>query len=150
MCGACGRTVVPDPLLGTERTLRQHLIVAQTVNEICRSWSGAPKVVANSGGWLVSRPTGGTEAVSTVEALWNSVLRGNPAQWPRDLRHPWTFLPGTGASDLPWHVLALGRRLSHELATGSATGNPGRKLACSLNSGAVGPPPSDGATSSCS
>ncbi len=122
MCGACGRTVMPDPLLGTVRTLRQHLIVAQTVNEICRPWAGAPKVAATSGGWLVARPTGGTEACSTVEALWNSVLRGNSALSPRDLRHPLAFLPGEEATDLSWHVLALGRRLWHELATNPATG----------------------------
>ncbi len=78
MCGACGRSVVSDPVLGPIRTLRQHLIVAQTINGACQSWPGAPKVAATSGGWLVSGPKGVTEAVSTVEALWSAVLRGRP------------------------------------------------------------------------
>ncbi|WP_090955228.1 hypothetical protein [Arthrobacter sp. ov118] len=67
--------------------MRQHLIVAQTINSVCRSWPGAPKVGATSGGWLVSGPTGATEAVSTVEALWSLVLRGRPGAWPQDLQH---------------------------------------------------------------
>ena len=82
MCGACGRSVVSDPLLGPTRTLRQHLIVAQTINEACQSWPGAPKVAATSSGWLVAGPKGVTEAVSTVDALWSAVLRGRPgARW---------------------------------------------------------------------
>jgi hypothetical protein len=67
--------------------MRQHLIVAQTINSVCRSWPGAPKVGATSGGWLVSGPTGATEAVSTVEALWSSVLRSRPGAWSQDLQH---------------------------------------------------------------
>ena len=78
MCGACGRSVVNDPVLGAVRTMRQHLIVAQTINSVCRSWPGAPKVDATGGGWLVTGPTGATEAVSTVEALWSAVLRSRP------------------------------------------------------------------------
>lgn len=130
MCGACGRTVVPDPILGPVRTLRQHLIVAQTVNEFCRSWAGAGKVAATSGGWLVSRPTGATEAVSTVEALWIAVLRGNPAACSPDLRGPLAYRPERLAGDISSHVLALGQRLSHGRATNSAVGPgaPGREL----------------------
>jgi hypothetical protein len=67
--------------------MRQHLIVAQTINSVCRSWPGAPKVGATSGGWLVSGPTGATEAVSTVEALWSSVLRSRSGAWSQDLQH---------------------------------------------------------------
>ena len=68
MCGACGRSVVSDPVLGPTRTLRQHLIVAQTINDACQSWPGAPKVAATVDGWLVVGPKGVTEAVPTVEA----------------------------------------------------------------------------------
>ncbi|MFF2029221.1 hypothetical protein [Arthrobacter sp. NPDC058192] len=67
--------------------MRQHLIVAQTINSVCRSWPGAPKVGATSGGWLVSGPTGATEAVSTVEALWSAVLRSGPEAWVQELHH---------------------------------------------------------------
>lgn len=117
MCGACGQTVVRDPLLGQVRTLRQHLIVAQTVNQVCQFWAGAPKVTATSSGWLVSRPTGATEAVSTVEALWNAVLGATAGARARNHALDARPVPESGAGDLPNRVLALGRRLWHELTT---------------------------------
>lgn len=86
MCGACGRTVARDPVLGPIRTMRQHLIVAQTINSVCQTWPGAPKVAATSDGWLVSGPTGATVAVGTVEGLWSAVLRSRPGAQPSDLR----------------------------------------------------------------
>ncbi|MDP9984469.1 hypothetical protein J2W14_003894 [Pseudarthrobacter oxydans] len=85
MCGACGRKVVSDPVLGSNRTMRQHLIVAQTVNAICQTWPGAPKVAATSDGWLVSGPTGATAAIATVEAVWSAVLPSNPGMRSWDL-----------------------------------------------------------------
>jgi hypothetical protein len=118
MCGACGRSVVSDPVLGPTRTLRQHLIVAQTINEACQSWPGAPKVAATSSGWLVSGPKGATEAVSTVEALWSTVLRGRSGVRWQDLRPAADLDAGeldTGA--LALRVLNLG----HEMAQDSAT-----------------------------
>ena len=109
MCGACGRSVVSDPVLGPTRTLRQHLIVAQTINAACQSWPGAPKVAATSGGWLVSGPTGATEAVSTVEALWTTVLRGRPGvQW-QDLRAAADLETGTWARETGKLGLDTGR-----------------------------------------
>ena len=118
MCGACGRSVVSDPVLGPTRTLRQHLIVDQTINEACQSWPGAPKVAATSSGWLVSGPKGATEAVSTVEALWSTVLRSGPGVRWQDLRPAADLDAGeldTGA--LALRVLHLG----HEMAQDSAT-----------------------------
>lgn len=64
-------------MLGPLRTMRQHLIVAQTVNGACRAWPGAPKVAATRDGWLVSGPTGATEAALTVQEVWSAVLRGS-------------------------------------------------------------------------
>ncbi|MEC5191508.1 MULTISPECIES: hypothetical protein [unclassified Arthrobacter] len=118
MCGACGQTVVRDPLLGPVRTLRQHLIVAQTVNQVCQLWAGAPKVTATSGGWLVSWPTGATEAVSTVDALWTAVLGATAGARGQNDALDAQPVPASGAGDLPNRVLALGRRLSHQPATG--------------------------------
>jgi len=119
MCGACGRSVVSDPVLGPSRTLRQHLIVAQTINAACQSWPGAPKIAATSSGWLVAGPTGATAAVSTVEALWTTVLRGRPRGVPwQELRA--AADPGSGelgAGELALRVLNLG----HEMAQASAT-----------------------------
>ncbi|MFE4228938.1 hypothetical protein ACFRJ8_13720 [Arthrobacter sp. NPDC056886] len=96
-----------DPVLGPTRTLRQHLIVAQTINEACQSWPGAPKVAATSDGWLVSGPTGATEAVSTVEALWSTVLRGKQGVRWQDLRP---------AADLETGKLETGKPATGELA----------------------------------
>ncbi|MCU1567255.1 MAG: hypothetical protein JWQ56_2192, partial [Pseudarthrobacter sp.] len=56
MCGACGRTTVADPALGPVRTMRQHLIVAATVNTVCAGLPGAPKVTALRDGWLMTGP----------------------------------------------------------------------------------------------
>lgn len=86
MCGACGRTVARDPVLGPIRTMRQHLIVAQTINSVCQTWPGAPKVAATSDGWLLSGRTGATAAVGTVEALWSAVLQSSPGARSSDLR----------------------------------------------------------------
>ncbi|WP_091561880.1 hypothetical protein [Arthrobacter sp. ok362] len=112
-----------DPVLGPIRTLRKHLIVAQTINGACHSWPGAPKVAATSSGWLVSGPKGVTEAVSTVEALWWAVLRGKPgARW-QDLRRAADLETGDlepgelDTAELALRVLKLG----HEMAQDSAT-----------------------------
>ena len=128
MCGACGRNVVSDPVLGPIRTLRQHLIVAQTINYASQSWPGAPKVAATSSGWLVSGPKGATEAVSTVEALWSTVLRGRPGLQRQDLRaagdlgagEPGTGALGAGEPD-PGELARRVMNLGHEMAQDSAT-----------------------------
>lgn len=128
MCGACGRSVVSDPVLGPARTLRQHLIVAQTINGASKSWPGAPRVAATSGGWLVAGPTGATVAVSTVQALWSAVLLGRPGLQRQDLRAAGIL----GAGELGTGALGAGEpdpgelarrvmNLGHEMARDSAT-----------------------------
>ncbi|VXC52738.1 conserved hypothetical protein [Arthrobacter sp. 9AX] len=74
MCGACGRTTVADPVLGPVRSMRQHLIVASTVNAVCSGLPGAPKVTALKEGWMMSGPSGGSRQCQTVEELWSAVL----------------------------------------------------------------------------
>jgi hypothetical protein len=122
MCGACGRTVVPDPVLGPVRTMRQHLIVAQTINSICQYWAGTPKVVATSEGWLLSGPKGVTEPVSTVEKLWTAILRDYPGAPHPDLPDLLANLGDGETGDMSLRVLALGQHLSRNLATASACG----------------------------
>lgn len=139
MCGACGRSVVSDPVLGQIRTMRQHLIVAQTINGAAQSWPGAPKVSATSDGWLVSGPTGARDAFATVEAVWSAVLRSCPKAPTSDLHrvadgsgarenagvvaHNGAFLEGVQAEgdfaagnlqseDLPLRVLNLGYQMA--------------------------------------
>ena len=97
MCGACGRSVVSDPVLGANRTMRQHLIVAQTINAICQTWPGAPKVAATSDGWLLSGPTGATVAIATVEAVWSAVLLSNPGMRSWDM-NSFAHEPGAAAN----------------------------------------------------
>jgi hypothetical protein len=74
MCGACGRTTVPDPALDEVRTLRQHLIVAGTVNTMCGGLPGAPRVTALKDGWSISGPLGTARLCQTVEELWSAAL----------------------------------------------------------------------------
>lgn len=96
MCGACGRSVVSDPVLGQIRTMRQHLIVAQAINSAAQPWPGAPKVAATSDGWLVSGPTGARDAFATVEAVWSAVLRSCPRALISDLHR---VAEGSGARE---------------------------------------------------
>lgn len=128
MCGACGRTVVGDPVLGPLRTMRQHLLVAQTVNSACRAWPGAPKVAATRDGWLVSGPTGATVAAHTVQDVWSAVLRGTrggrPPELPGAPRSPRSAdaaetpsdraAPDTEEADLSRRVLDLGQRMARD------------------------------------
>lgn len=74
MCGACGKTTVPDPALGPVRTMRQHLIVAHTVNTLCHGAPGAPRIAALTDGWLMSGPSGSTQLCHTVAELWKAVI----------------------------------------------------------------------------
>ncbi len=122
MCGACGRAVVSDPVLGPVRTMRQHLIVAQTVNSICHSWSGAPKVVATRDGWLVSGPTGGAESVATVEQLWAAILEGRPDKLQPEPIHDFTSLRDGQSGDIALRVRAAGQCVWNEISGPSAHG----------------------------
>lgn len=74
MCGACGRTTVADPALGPVRTIRQHLIVAGTINAVCTGLPGAPKVTALKDGWQITGPSGASAQCQTLEELWTAVL----------------------------------------------------------------------------
>ena len=74
MCGACGRTTITDPALGAVRTMRQHLIVAGTINTICTGLPGAPKVAALKDGWMISRPSGTSTQCRTLGEVWSAVL----------------------------------------------------------------------------
>jgi hypothetical protein len=74
MCGACGKTTVADPALGPVRTMRQHLIVAATVNAVCAGVPGAPKVAALKDGWLMTGPAGASMQCQTLDELWSAVL----------------------------------------------------------------------------
>ena len=74
MCGACGGTTVADPALGPVRTMRQHLIVAGTINTLCTGLPGAPKVTALKDGWTMKGPSGVSGQCQTLSELWSAVL----------------------------------------------------------------------------
>lgn len=95
MCGACGRQVVPDEVLGRTRTTRDLVEVAAAVNEACCGVPGAPKVARSGDGWSVSRATGGVQLCLTVDELWEAALSGCPAVADR-LRRPAPADDGTG------------------------------------------------------
>jgi hypothetical protein len=114
MCGACGSTIVPDPVLGAVRTLRQHLIVAQTVNTVCGGLPGAPKVKALSDGWLLSGPLGATLLCNTVEELWTAVVRGfvGGSQLDALLEHQQAFAADADGAGLPARAVGVGQGLA--------------------------------------
>lgn len=106
--------------------MRQHLIVAQTINGVCQSWPGAPKVAATRDGWLVSAPTGATAAVVTVEALWSAVLRGSPGARSSDLHCAVLAAVDLGEADLQPDELSLRvLSLGHHMAPNESTANEG-------------------------
>ncbi|MHA7199204.1 hypothetical protein [Arthrobacter alkaliphilus] len=53
--------------------MRQHLIVAATVNTICTGLPGAPKVTALADGWMMTGPAGASTQCQTLEELWSAV-----------------------------------------------------------------------------
>jgi hypothetical protein len=114
MCGACGTTIVPDPVLGAARTLRQHLIVAQTVNSVCGGLPGAPKVKALSDGWLLSGPSGATLLCHTVEELWTAVIRGfaGGPQLVGLLENQQAFAADPDNAGLPARAVSVGQGLT--------------------------------------
>ena len=79
MCGACGRTVYPDSVMGNEHTLRKRILVAQAVARVCAGLPGAPRITALAEGWTVSGATGSIALCHTVTEIWLAVLgRGGP------------------------------------------------------------------------
>ena len=81
MCGACGRTVTVDEVLGPVSTLRQRLIAAQTINALCHGLPGIPSVQAAGDTWLVRGVTGAVIQCATVNDVWLTILQ-DPAVLP--------------------------------------------------------------------
>lgn len=114
MCGACGKTVVFDEVLGPQRGLRQQMIVAQTVNPICAAVQGAPRVRVAGDGWLVQGATGSSTLCHTVEELWKVIFRsciGNPAQMSAVSAHLRARRHEITEQGLAARVIAVGHQL---------------------------------------
>lgn len=114
MCGACGRTTVPDPVLGLVRTTRQHLIVAHTVNAISKGQPGVPNVTALSEGWLLSTPTGSTRICHTVEEVWAAVIGvfTDTSRLSCLLKHQQAYADDPGNQGLPARTARMGSGLT--------------------------------------
>lgn len=112
MCGACGKDIRKDPVIGTQRTLRKHMIVASTINGVCRNQRGAPKVTALTGGWLVTGPSGTTALCQTVDDVWATIARmfPDPPALATLLSEASLPLQTTGEEDLPRRTILAGTR----------------------------------------
>ncbi|MBG6218701.1 hypothetical protein IWX75_003188 [Arthrobacter sp. CAN_A6] len=105
MCGACGKTAVPDPVLGPVRTLRQRLLVAQTVNTLCSGIAGLPTVQVAGDGWMVRSATGASTSCSTVHRIWEALVGscvrfyGNPQPIIERLVRPTSASANRGHDD---------------------------------------------------
>jgi hypothetical protein len=131
MCGACGSTTVPDPVLGPVPTLRRRLIVAQTINTVCGGLPGASRVKALSDGWLMSGPSGAALLCHTVEELWTAVIRGfdGGSQLVCLLEHQQAFAAGSDNTGLPARVVSIGQGLT------TAAAEPGLQLRRTVSAG---------------
>ncbi|MHA7263556.1 hypothetical protein ACX80W_10180 [Arthrobacter sp. TMN-37] len=78
MCGACGRTIVADDVVGQVRTLRQHLLVASAVNALCDGLPGVPGVSVAGDSWQLRGVTGAVTGCDTVAELWADIAAGCP------------------------------------------------------------------------
>lgn len=118
MCGACGRATVPDPVLGTVRTTRQHLIVAQTVNAISKGQPGVPTVTALSDGWLLAAPTGSKRICHTVEEVWAAVISvfTDTSLLSRLLKHQQAYADDPDNEGLPARTAQVGSGLTARAA----------------------------------
>ncbi|MET3919309.1 hypothetical protein [Arthrobacter sp. UYEF20] len=107
-----------DPALGAVRTMRQHLIVAGTINSVCTGLPGAPKVTALSDGWMMSGPSGASWQCHTVEELWAAVIAGlgGTPQLIRLLGRQEAYAVDPENAGLPSRVAAIGRTLTSTAA----------------------------------
>lgn len=114
MCGACGRAVVPDPVLGVERTRRDLLVVAQLVNAVASGLSGVPVVRVSGDGWSLAGRTGTSTACDTVQQLWEELL-DSCARVPGASSHLADRIAGdlSEASPLAERVLRAGLCAAH-------------------------------------
>jgi hypothetical protein len=112
MCGACGKDVRKDPVVGTERTLRKHMIVASTINRVCHDHRGALKVTALANGWLIAGPSGTSALCNTLDDVWATVVRMFPDPPALAVLLSESSLPPqtVGEEDLPRRTILAGIR----------------------------------------
>lgn len=125
MCGACGRTVVADPALGSVRTTRDMLIAAQLVNSIA-GVPGGPVVRVMGDSWMLAGRTGRSTACDTVHQCWRALVDHSarvPGATSRIADQLARGLPA--ASPLADRVLREGISALEDLARSSSTAGAG-------------------------
>ncbi|WP_104168650.1 hypothetical protein [Arthrobacter sp. SX1312] len=119
MCGACGRAVIADPVLGPVRRMRDLLLVAQMVNVLVDGLPGRPVVRVIGEGWIVAGRTGRTSTCDTVRELWLAMLDHGRADATSCIAERVArSLPG--ASPLADRVLREGMAAANDFLGGAA------------------------------
>lgn len=79
MCGACGRSVVTDPVFPDGRTTRGNLIAGQIIDALCAAAGNQLRVAGRPDGFTVSMPGRQPVPCATVADVWSTVLAAAPA-----------------------------------------------------------------------
>ncbi|MEW2508027.1 MULTISPECIES: hypothetical protein [unclassified Amycolatopsis] len=78
MCGACGRTVVPDPVFPAGRSTRGNLIAGQLLDALCAAAANRIRVAGHADGFTVTLPGRRPVSCATVADVWSAVLAAAP------------------------------------------------------------------------
>ncbi|MGW4488336.1 hypothetical protein ACWEOE_31370 [Amycolatopsis sp. NPDC004368] len=76
MCGACGRTVVTDPVFPAGRSTRGNLIAGQMLDALCAGTR--IRVSGQPDGFAVTPPGRRPLSCATVAEVWAAVLAAAP------------------------------------------------------------------------
>jgi hypothetical protein len=77
MCGACGRTVVADPVFPDGRSTRGNLIAGQILDALCAAAGNRIRVTGGPAGFTASI-AGRPVRCATVAEVWTVVLAAAP------------------------------------------------------------------------
>ncbi|WP_028279201.1 hypothetical protein [Arthrobacter sp. H5] len=104
--------MVPDEVLGQVGTLRKRLIAAQTINALCHGLSGIPGVQVAGDIWQIRGLTGNVTQCSTVNDVWDAVLRAPSTSLHREQllhrMHALLHAPTAGDTDPAQNVINAG------------------------------------------
>ncbi|QYN17733.1 hypothetical protein [Amycolatopsis sp. DSM 110486] len=79
MCGACGRTVVADPVFPDGRSTRGNLIAGQVLDALCAAAGNRVRVKGRPEGFTVALPGRRPVPCATVAEVWSAVFAAAPA-----------------------------------------------------------------------
>lgn len=79
MCGACGRTVIADPVFPAGRTTRGNLIAGRILDALRAPWGNGIRVTGRPDGITVTLPGRRPVPCATVADVRSAVLAAAPA-----------------------------------------------------------------------